>query len=259
MSMKMGGGSSGGSPIPTVAGMEGQDVNAEINVTPMIDVMLVLLIIFMVITPAMAGYKATLPKAVTALCADIMARHGIRRQDVLAHSDTAPTRKTDPGELFPWDRLAAAGIGLHVAPAPLQAGPSYGPGEEAFARLAKWMSANPVRQPGPYLQRIARNLLVDRARQSRSRPLSDYLPISDDLVLSVPPDQMHRLEANDVLEIYRRALDELPPRTREVFLLHRVDELTYKEIGARLEISIPTVQYHVARALTHLDAALGQE
>ena len=67
MSMKMGGGSSGGSPIPTVAGMEGQDVNAEINVTPMIDVMLVLLIIFMVITPAMAGYQATLPKAVTAL------------------------------------------------------------------------------------------------------------------------------------------------------------------------------------------------
>ena len=109
--------------------------------------------------------------------------------------------------------------------------------QEAFARLAKWMSANPVRQPGPYLQRIARNLLVDRARQSRSRPLSDYLPISDDLVLSVPPDQMHRLEANDVLEIYRRALDELPPRTREVFLLHRVDELTYKEIGARLEIT----------------------
>jgi biopolymer transport protein ExbD len=66
MSMKTGGGSSAGSPIPTVAGMEGQDVNAEINVTPMIDVMLVLLIIFMVITPAMAGYKAILPKAVTA-------------------------------------------------------------------------------------------------------------------------------------------------------------------------------------------------
>jgi len=66
MAIKVGGGSAGGSPIPTVAGMEGQDVNADINVTPMIDVMLVLLIIFMVVTPAMAGYKATLPKAVTA-------------------------------------------------------------------------------------------------------------------------------------------------------------------------------------------------
>jgi biopolymer transport protein TolR len=55
----------GGSAVPTVAGIEGQNVNSDINVTPMIDVMLVLLIIFMVITPAMAGYTAILPKAIT--------------------------------------------------------------------------------------------------------------------------------------------------------------------------------------------------
>ena len=55
----------GGSPLPQVAGME-SDVNADINVTPMIDVMLVLLIIFMVVTPALAGYTAILPKAKTA-------------------------------------------------------------------------------------------------------------------------------------------------------------------------------------------------
>jgi len=130
---------------------------------------------------------------------------------------------------------------------------------EAFVRLAKWMSTNPVRQPGPYLQRIARNLLVDRARKARTRGVSDYVPLADDLPLLVPPDQAHRLEEEDLMDAYRRALDELPARTREAFLLHRVDELTYKEIGERLEISIPTVQYHVARALAHLDAALGQE
>ena len=63
---KLGGGSAfGGSPVPTVAGFE-SDVNADINVTPMIDVMLVLLIIFMVVTPALAGYTAILPKAKTA-------------------------------------------------------------------------------------------------------------------------------------------------------------------------------------------------
>ena len=60
-----GGGAFGGSPVPTVAGFE-SDVNADINVTPMIDVMLVLLIIFMVVTPALAGYTAVLPKARTA-------------------------------------------------------------------------------------------------------------------------------------------------------------------------------------------------
>jgi len=55
----------GGSAVPTVAGFE-SDVNADINVTPMIDVMLVLLIIFMVVTPALAGYTAILPRAKTA-------------------------------------------------------------------------------------------------------------------------------------------------------------------------------------------------
>lgn len=54
----------GGSPLPSVAGIE-SDVNADINVTPMIDVMLVLLIIFMVVTPALAGYTAILPRAKT--------------------------------------------------------------------------------------------------------------------------------------------------------------------------------------------------
>jgi biopolymer transport protein TolR len=51
----------GGSPLPSIAGLD-SDVTAEINVTPMIDVMLVLLIIFMVITPAL-GIQATLPRA----------------------------------------------------------------------------------------------------------------------------------------------------------------------------------------------------
>jgi biopolymer transport protein ExbD len=52
--------------MPSIAGIENTEVNADINMTPMIDVMLVLLIIFMVITPALAGYAAVLPRAVTA-------------------------------------------------------------------------------------------------------------------------------------------------------------------------------------------------
>jgi biopolymer transport protein ExbD len=52
---------SGGSPLPKVAGIE-QDVNSDINVVPMVDIMLVLLIIFMVVTPSLA-YEAKLPKA----------------------------------------------------------------------------------------------------------------------------------------------------------------------------------------------------
>jgi N-acetylmuramoyl-L-alanine amidase len=57
--------------------------------------------------------------AVEALCRDIIARHGIRPERVLAHSDVAPMRKKDPGEKFPWMRLARAGIGHWVAPVPV--------------------------------------------------------------------------------------------------------------------------------------------
>ncbi len=61
--------------------------------------------------------------ALTALARDILARHAIPPRRVLGHSDVAPTRKQDPGELFEWAALAAAGIGLWPAPAAGPPGP----------------------------------------------------------------------------------------------------------------------------------------
>jgi len=46
------------------------------------------------------------------LCHSILMRHPIPSWHVLGHSDVAPARKEDPGELFPWERLAKAGVGL---------------------------------------------------------------------------------------------------------------------------------------------------
>ena len=50
--------------------------------------------------------------AVTRLCQGILGRHRIPARNVVGHSDVAPARKEDPGELFPWARLARDGIGL---------------------------------------------------------------------------------------------------------------------------------------------------
>lgn len=62
-------------------------------------------------------FPAVQIEALVALARDILDRHGIPASRVLAHSDIAPGRKQDPGEAFPWPRLAAAGVGLWVAPA----------------------------------------------------------------------------------------------------------------------------------------------
>jgi N-acetylmuramoyl-L-alanine amidase len=50
--------------------------------------------------------------ALEQLCGDILERHAIPPGRILGHSDVAPTRKQDPGELFDWRWLAARGIGL---------------------------------------------------------------------------------------------------------------------------------------------------
>lgn len=50
------------------------------------------------------------------LAKTIMARHGIPPSGVLGHSDIAPDRKLDPGPAFPWDQLAAEGVGVWPVP-----------------------------------------------------------------------------------------------------------------------------------------------
>jgi N-acetylmuramoyl-L-alanine amidase len=47
---------------------------------------------------------------VVALCKEIVARHNIRPDRIIGHADIAPGRKQDPGPLFPWKRLADAGL-----------------------------------------------------------------------------------------------------------------------------------------------------
>ncbi|MBY0407829.1 MAG: N-acetylmuramoyl-L-alanine amidase [Rickettsiales bacterium] len=70
------------------------------------------------------GYRPFPPAQMTAvsqLCRAILASHDIPARNVVAHSDIAPTRKEDPGELFPWQTLATVGIGLWPHPDATQA------------------------------------------------------------------------------------------------------------------------------------------
>jgi N-acetylmuramoyl-L-alanine amidase len=78
-------------------------------------------------------YPAAQIETVIRLCQDVIARWRIAPQRVLAHSDISPDRKMDPGEYFPWEKLAKAGVGHYVAPCPLEEGARLERGAQGIA------------------------------------------------------------------------------------------------------------------------------
>lgn len=126
--------------------------------------------------------------------------------------------------------------------------------QEAFARLSGSRPGVLLRNPEAFLQRTIRNLLIDRSRRSATRPV--HVPITEQMVFAVPPEQTYAIEVRQMREQYRAVVAALPPRTRQVFLLHRVDELQYIEIAKRLEISVRTVEWHISQAISQIGKAL---
>ena len=74
-------------------------------------------------------------EAVIALVSDIRGRWTVPDGRILGHSDVAPARKQDPGERFPWRRLAEAGHGVWVEPPPAP-GPALTVGDQGPGVLA---------------------------------------------------------------------------------------------------------------------------
>lgn len=122
--------------------------------------------------------------------------------------------------------------------------------QDAFARLLGSGARRALRQPEAFLNRIVRNLLIDRSRRLTGRP--SHVPIDEENEPAERPTQEDGIELEQLRERYRAAVSALPARTREVFLLHRVDGLDYKEIAARLGMSYRTAEWHVAEAIVRI-------
>lgn len=121
-----------------------------------------------------------------------------------------------------------------------------GLGGEAIGRIA---------QPRSYLHRIADNLANDDAKSARRRA-EPFTVAADDCELA-DLDLQAQLEARDLLRRVEQAIARLPGRTREIFLAHRFEDLTYPEIAERMDVSVATVEKHISSALRHLRRAVG--
>lgn len=140
-------------------------------------------------------------------------------------------------------------------------GPDEAPdlAQEAFARLLGCGDPERIENPAAYLTRITRNMLINRARQQKRRAAIVYYPLDEERDAPKRPEQEWRVEATDLARLYRQAVRVMPPKTRTVFLMHRLRRLTYREIAEQIGISVATVEYHMMRALKLCRAAVAAQ
>jgi len=124
--------------------------------------------------------------------------------------------------------------------------------QDAFIRLMNSELAQ-IGNVRAFLYRIANNLSIDHARRNRVRGINDDHELD---ALTGDADPQNSAIAGNTLEHLQRLIDGLPSPTREVFLLARVEQLSYKEIAARLGIDARAVERHLNKAMAHCTAAL---
>ena len=130
--------------------------------------------------------------------------------------------------------------------------------QEAFARMFGTGTLERIDNPPAYLTRIARNLLIDRARQ-KGRNCTIFFPFDEGRDAASRAEQTWRIEAADLLRLYRRTVRAMPPKTRRVFVMHRLRRMTYKQVAEQVGISVATVEYHMMRALALCRAAMAEQ
>lgn len=119
---------------------------------------------------------------------------------------------------------------------------------DVFVRLLARGSVPEIREPRAFLARIAHGLVVDQWRKATvERAWLETLATLDQSVPS-PEEQAEIVEA---LVRIDAMLSGLKPRVREVFLLSRLDGLTYAKIAERLSVSLSTVEKDMAFAMRH--------
>lgn len=127
--------------------------------------------------------------------------------------------------------------------------------QEAFLRLARAdHGATEIAQPTAYLHQIGRNLMRDHVKAPARRHEFGSPEMVDEAISEA--NELGRLEARDRLRRVESALGRLRPKTRNIFLAHRLDGMTYGEIAERTGLSVKGVEKQMSKAIAQLGRAL---
>ena len=121
--------------------------------------------------------------------------------------------------------------------------------QDVFVRLLTRDSVAEIREPRAFLARIAQGLVADQWRRAAIERA--WLETAATMELSVPSPE-EQAEIVEALVRIDALLSGLAPRTRETFLLSRLEGLTYPQIAERLSVSLSTVEKDMATAMRHV-------
>jgi RNA polymerase sigma-70 factor (ECF subfamily) len=134
--------------------------------------------------------------------------------------------------------------------------------QELFLKISRFEPTEEVKNPASYLFRTAMNLAHDRRRErqraaSRDAKWTDsrHTILGTEAVDDAPSAEAAYGARQRLAAVYK-ALDELSPQCRRVFVLHKLEGLPHQQVADRLGISRSTVEKHMHTALKHLIARL---
>jgi RNA polymerase sigma-70 factor (ECF subfamily) len=106
-----------------------------------------------------------------------------------------------------------------------------------------------------YFLITGRNIASDHARRSRLAPVIADISQLEHIADPYPSAEQFAVGQQELARL-QRVIDAMPPRARQVFVLSRIEGLTYVEIGNQLGISPKTVFSHMVVALERLQAGM---
>ncbi|WP_237772494.1 sigma-70 family RNA polymerase sigma factor [Herbaspirillum robiniae] len=118
--------------------------------------------------------------------------------------------------------------------------------QDTYVRVASGASMPRPEEARPYLVRIARNLVIDLYRRRKLE--AAYVDALSSLPETAAPSHEETLIALQTLGAIDRALDSLPAKVRETFLMSQFDGQTYSAIADSLGIAVATVRKHMLTA-----------
>lgn len=118
--------------------------------------------------------------------------------------------------------------------------------QDAFVSVLQAGAATTIEQPRPFLATLAKRLVI--ARHRRQLLEDAYLDLLAALPENLAPSPEVHYLALEALRQVDQALDGLPAKAREAFLLAHLDGLSYAQIAGRLGVSASSVKQYLTRA-----------